>query len=243
MKKFIVANWKMNLGLKASLGLAKAIKNLQSVNFLAVCPSAFALPSVKEVLRGSSIELGAQDCFWAAPGAYTSQISAASLKEIGCAYVILGHSERRAVGETCRQINLKIAAALRAGLTPIVCVGETWEKHRAGRGPSFVAGQIKRAFAGLRLGKQSLVVAYEPLWAIGSGKPAKPEEVSKMQFFIKQTVRRVLKQSQASVIVLYGGSVDAKNAASFLKQADIDGLLIGGASLKAREFKKIANIK
>lgn len=243
MKKLIIANWKMNLGFKMSLSLAKAIKDLRTNNAVVVCPSAFALPAAKEILQGSQVKLGAQDCSGAANGAHTGQISAASLKEIGCAYVILGHSEQRAMGETCRQVNLKITAALRAGLTPIICVGETWPKHQAGQSQSFVGGQIRRALTGVKLGQQALIVAYEPLWAIGSGKSAKPEEAGKIQAFIKQAVRQALGRPQASVAVLYGGSVDAKNAAGFLKQAAIEGLLVGGASLRAQEFKKIANIK
>ncbi len=240
MKKLIIGNWKMNLGLKGSLALARALKGLKSKNEVGVCPSDFALAGVKAVLGKSQIKLGAQNCFWEASGAYTGQTSAASLKELGCAYVILGHSELRALGESCRRVNLKAKAALARGLTPVICVGEDWTKYKAGKSRAFVSGQIKRALAGLKLGGKQLVIAYEPLWAIGSGRPLQAEAADATQAFIKSEARKALKQPRAAVAVLYGGSVNAANAKNFLRQGNIDGLLIGGASLKAQEFKKIA---
>jgi triosephosphate isomerase len=242
MKKIIIGNWKMNLGLKASLVLARAIKNLKSKNEIGVCPSDLALAGVGQLLKGSQIKLGAQDCFWETAGAYTGQTSAKSLKEVGCAYVILGHSEQRALGESCRRVNLKIKAALAVGLTPIVCVGEDWAKHKAGKSRAFVSGQIKRALVGVKLKERQIIIAYEPIWAIGTGKAMKAEEAQAMHKFIKAEVKKYL-GIKARLAILYGGSVSGLNARTYLVKADIDGLLVGGASLKAQEFKKIANIK
>ncbi len=233
----------MNLGLKASLVLAKAVKGIKTNNEVGVCPSAFALAGVKQILSGSQVKLGAQNCFWEIAGAFTGEISAKSLKEIGCAFVILGHSEQRALGETCQRVNLKTKAVLAAGLTPVVCVGEDWAKYKSGKSRAFVQGQIKRALTGIKLNGKKLVIAYEPIWAIGSGKAMRAGEANQMQALIKAEAKKVLGQPKAEVLVLYGGSVEAKNAADFLRQDNIDGLLIGGASLKAQEFKKIANIK
>lgn len=233
----------MNLGLKASLALAKAVKGIKSTNEIGVCPSDFALAGVKQILKDGQIKLGAQNCFWETAGAFTGETSAKSLKEIGCVYVILGHSEQRALGETCQKVNLKIRAVLAAGLIPVVCVGEDLAKYKAGKGRAFVAGQVKRALTGINLGKKKLVIAYEPIWAIGSGKAMQAREADSIQLFIKEEARKVLKQAKADLTVLYGGSVDAKNAKNFLSQNNIGGLLIGGTSLKAGDFKKIALYK
>ena len=233
----------MNLGLNDSLKLTWALKDLKSSHEVVLCPSEFALPLLAQILTKSAVKLGAQNVFWAERGAHTGETDAKSLKEIGCAYVILGHSERRALGESCRQVNSKIKAVLASGLTPVVCVGEAWDKYKAGKGKIFVAGQLKRALSGIKLADKKLIIAYEPIWAIGSGKPMMAKEADNMQLFIKQTAKRALKQARADIKVVYGGSVDAGNAKSFLQEDNIDGLLVGGASLKAPEFKKIANIK
>jgi len=233
----------MNLGLRASLTLARALKNLKSDNEVGVCPSDFALVGVGQILKGGRIKLGAQNVFWQDNGAYTGETSARSLKEIGCAYVILGHSEQRALGESCRRVNLKIKAVLAAGLTPVVCIGEDWVRYKSGKSRAFVSGQIKRALVGVKLNNKKLVIAYEPIWAIGSGKLMHSGEAGQMQVFVKQTAHQALKDLRAAIAVLYGGSVDAKNAKDYLRQAGTDGLLVGSASLRAEEFKKIAKIK
>lgn len=243
MKKLIVANWKNNLSLKDSLALAKNYAKVfkgKSANVVA-CPSALALGSVKKIL-GASVKLGAQDVGWQERGAHTGDIDVKTLVEAGCVYVILGHSEQRALGESCRRVNLKIKAALAVGLTPIVCVGEDWAKHKAGKSRAFVQGQIKRALVGIKSGEHQIIIAYEPIWAIGTGKAMLAEEAQAMHKFIKTEAKKAL-DPKTRLAVLYGGSVDGLNAKTYLAKPDIDGLLVGGASLKAQEFKKIANIK
>ena len=246
MTKLIVANWKMNLGLAESLKLAKSYAKLfkKPVNQLAVCPSFLALPIIKDILSERNIALGAQDSFWETKGAYTGEVSPLSLQELGCQYVILGHSERRQyLGESCRMINAKAKAALATGLTPIVCVGEDATRHSSGKSAAFVTGQIKRALVGLKLSpKQSLVIAYEPIWAIGTGTVIKWREAQLMHSLIKSLAVKLL-GSSGQIKVIYGGSVDSDNAATLLNVPEIDGFLVGGASLSAENFHKIANIK
>jgi len=254
MKKLIVANWKMNLGFRESFTLAAAYKktfkrySLDSArdknNEVVVCPSFFALSEVADVLESSEIFWGAQDVSWELKGAYTGEVSAVSLQELGCRYVIIGHSERRQYqGESCRQVNLKARALLDIGLTPIICVGESWEKRQAGTSEAFVSGQVKRALAGLKLKPmQDLVIAYEPIWAIGTGKAIKPRDAELMHAVVRKTVLKIL-GSETRLRVIYGGSVDERNAPELLGLPDIDGLLVGGASLKPDLFYKIAKVE
>lgn len=203
------------------------------------CPPFTSLAAVAELVEGTGIGVGAQNMHWEAQGAYTGEISAVMLKEF-CTYVILGHSERRAMfGETDETVNKKVLAALAAGLTPIVCVGETYEENQAGQTGEVVTRQVKAAFNGVPAAQAGgLVVAYEPIWAIGTGLAAEPEGANAV---IRDFIRRPLAESYAANIaeqvrVQYGGSVKPGNAAEFFSQPDIDGALVGGASLKAADF-------
>jgi len=241
MKKLILANWKMNLGVAASRRLARSLVDLQSPLEVGLCPSTESLSEVKRII-GKRLRLGAQNCSHETSGAHTGETSAVSLRELGCVYVIIGHSERRALGEDCVLINKKLQAALDAGLTPVLCVGETAAQNKDNRGLVVIRGQLQRALRGLKLGRQCLLIAYEPLWAIGSGHPAAVKAAEDRQSAIKEMARRILGLARPPR-VLYGGSVSAKNAVAFLREPDIDGLLVGGASLQASEFKKIANFK
>ena len=241
MKKIIIANWKNNLSLKESLVLAKSYAKVFSGQTVVACPSLLSLVSVKDIL-GQKVKLGAQDVGWQQRGAHTGEVDVKSLAEIACAYVLLGHSERRLAGESCRQVNLKLQAVLQEKkLTPVVCIGESQSDYQAKKGRTFVAGQIKRALAGLKNSQRQIVFAYEPIWAIGTGKAMPAKEAQAMHEFIKKEIKKNL-GNKAPSLVLYGGSVNGKNAKDYLAQADIDGLLVGGASLKIQEFKKIANI-
>jgi triosephosphate isomerase len=244
MKKLIVGNWKNNLSLKDSLVLAKNYAKVfrASSGAVVACPSTWALVSVKKIL-GVSVKLGAQDVGHQERGAHTGDIDAKSLAEIGCTYVIIGHSERRAQGESSAQINLKLKAILKEPkLTPIICIGESWSLYQAKKSKTFVTTQIKQTLAGLNLGTRQIIIAYEPIWAIGTGKAMVASEAQIMHAFIKTEAKKVL-GAKTRLMVLYGGSVNGSNSQTYLKKTDIDGLLVGGASLKIQEFKKIANIR
>lgn len=244
MKKLIIANWKNNLSLKDSLVLAKNYAKVFKGNkgSVVACPNAVALVGAKKIL-GAVVKLGAQDVSWEERGAHTGNIDVKTLVEAGCSYVIIGHSERRAQGESSAQVNLKLKAILKeTKLTPVICVGESWSQYQAKKSKAFVAGQIKQTLAGINLGARQIIIAYEPIWAIGTGKAMQADEAQIMHAFIKTEVKKVL-GSGARLMVIYGGSVNGLNAHTYLKEADIDGLLVGGASLKIQEFKKIANIR
>ena len=240
MKKIIIANWKMQLSLGESLSLAKKISaKLKGVkNEIVICPDYLSVFPVSQVLRRSKILVGAQDCAISDFGAYTGEVSALNLRKIGAKYVILGHSERREhLHENSAIINNKIKAALKNKLVPVLCVGEKLIEKESGETKSVVIDQLRRALDGIVLkNNNSLIIAYEPVWAIGSGKSITPAEAEEVHQFIKNQVSKILKKS---VLVIYGGSVDSKNTKSIADQKDIDGFLVGGASLKAQEFIKI----
>lgn len=207
-----------------------------------LCPPFTAIPAVSAALAGSDIGVGAQNMHWEAKGAFTGELAPNMVKEF-CGYVILGHSERRAYfGETDEQVNRKLRAALQAGLIPIVCVGETLDEYESGRTGEVVARQIKLGFAGVDSASAArAVVAYEPVWAIGTGKASSGENANGV---VRQVIRRALSETfndafAEGVRVLYGGSVTAANAAEFFSQPEIDGALVGGASLKPDEFVAI----
>lgn len=207
-----------------------------------ICPSYLSIPALSEVLSGSGIGLGAQDLYWEEKGAFTGEVAPGMVKEY-CQYVIIGHSERRTYfGETDETVNRKLQAAMRAGLTPIVCVGETLEQYEAGQTSDVVVRQIKTGLAGIDPDSAAkLVVAYEPVWAIGTGKASSGENAN---FVHHQVIRPALSElfgaSAADAIrILYGGSVTAANASEFFAYGDIDGALVGGASLKPEEFVAI----
>lgn len=241
-KKLVAGNWKMNGSLAANAALiGELLAGIgQPACDVAVCVPAVYLAQVQLLLAGQGgIALGAQDVSQHESGAYTGDVSAAMLKELGARYVIVGHSERRQhQGETDAQVAVKAQRALAAGLTPIVCVGETLREREQGETESVVSRQLSAVIQlnGERLA--DLVVAYEPVWAIGTGRTATPEQAQTVHAALRALLAAADLQA-AGVRILYGGSMNAGNAAELLAQPDIDGGLIGGASLKARDFLKI----
>lgn len=209
---------------------------------VAVCPPSVYLHDVGAAVRGSQIALGAQNVYHAAEGAYTGEVSCGMLNDLGCKYVILGHSERRAIfGETDADVNHKLLAVLKAGLTPIVCVGETLQQREAGETQAVVQSQCKHSLAGLSPEQMAkTVLAYEPVWAIGTGKTATPAQAEEVHADIRKLLAATFGASVAdSVVIQYGGSVKADNALELLSQPNIDGALVGGAALKADSFLAI----
>jgi triosephosphate isomerase (TIM) len=243
---FIAGNWKMNpTTAEAAVALAEAVKagvgQAADVR-VAVCPPAVFLHQIDAALAGSPIGLGAQNMHWKPDGAYTGELSAAMLQDAGCTHVILGHSERRhGLGETDAQINAKLHAALGVGLIPIVCIGETEQERDAGQTEDVVASQLTGSLAGLSAEQMAgVVLAYEPVWAIGTGRTATPQQAEEVHLFIRNWLTEQQGEATAArVVVQYGGSVKSDNAAELLACPDIDGALVGGASLKADDFLKI----
>jgi triosephosphate isomerase len=206
---------------------------------IAVCPPFTALPAVAETLAGSGVALGAQNCHHEPSGAHTGEISVLMLAELGCRYILVGHSERRKeMGETDEQIHRKVQAVLAHGLTPVLCVGETVEERRQGLTFTTVEGQLRAGLTGVAadaVGK--LVLAYEPVWAIGTGVNATPGQAAEVHGYLRGIVSELSsKETAQGVSILYGGSVKADNAERLLAEPEIDGALVGGASLKAAEF-------
>ena len=242
---FIAGNWKMNLNRGQSLSLvqslAESLRGVSEVD-IAVCPPAVYLGELGKALHATNIGLGAQNVNSKAEGAYTGEISCSMLKDVGCRYVILGHSERRAIyGETDSMVNEKLHAVLAAGLTPIVCVGETLEQREAGQTQQVVRSQCLGSLAGLTEDQMlKTVLAYEPVWAIGTGKTASPAQAEEVHRDIRSLLEAQFSVGTAQkVIVLYGGSVKADNALELLSEPNIDGALVGGASLKQDSFEGI----
>jgi len=243
MKKLIMANWKMQLTIKESLELAKQYTKKLDVtkNDVVICPDFSALAFIGPVLKGSKIFLGAQDSAPFNIGAYTGEVSPRNLKVLGAKYVILGHSERREhLHENSAIINNKIKTALENKLIPVLCVGEKLSEKETGETNNYLLQELRNALKGVKIkSANELVIAYEPVWAISTNKNAKPmlpEEAQEIQLFIKAQVKKILHQE---VKVLYGGSVNANNSHDFLAQKSVDGLLVGGASLKINDFSKI----
>ncbi|HEV7576959.1 MAG TPA: triose-phosphate isomerase [Caldimonas sp.] len=236
-RQLVVGNWKMNGSVAANAALLDAIE--AAAPFAAevsVCVPAPYLRDVATLLHGSDIAWGGQDCSPHEAGAFTGEISAAMLAELGCRHVIVGHSERRALhGESDALVAAKAAAALGHGLVPILCVGETLAEREAGRTEAVVSRQLGAAIELLGGRIDGAVVAYEPVWAIGTGKTASPAEAQAVHAFLRGRLADAGAKS-ASIRILYGGSVKADNAAQLFAEADIDGGLIGGASLKAADF-------
>lgn len=245
-RKIIAGNWKMNGTLAEAEDLIKGLLSGDSKSKKAqvvVCPPFTALETSARILSGSHIALGAQDMSQHPKGAYTGEISAAMLLTLGATFVILGHSERRQYhAESDQLINAKARQALTGGLTPIICIGETLAEREAGRTEAVVGKQIDGTLAGFSADDLSkTVIAYEPVWAIGTGRTATPEMAEAVHCFVRDKLAVIDKTAASTVPILYGGSVNAKNAAGLLSQVNIDGALVGGASLKADEF--IAIIK
>ena len=241
-KKFIAGNWKMNLNAAGSValaaGLAKEAASLGAVD-LAVCPPFVYIPQVAAALSGSAIGVGAQDMFYENDGAFTGEVSGAMLKDVGCRYVILGHSERRhVIGESDELINRKIVKALADGLDVIFCVGELLAERDGGVTNDVVARQVTIGLSGVS-GEQMarVTVAYEPVWAIGTGRTATPQQAQDVHAMTRGLLNTLYGQAVADATrIQYGGSVKASNAAELLNQADVDGALVGGASLKVADF-------
>jgi len=239
---FIAGNWKMNTTVaQASTLVAEMRERLDRVEGVekVLCPPFISLATIGELLRGTSIKLGAQNMYFEEKGAYTGEVSPLMLSQL-CEFVILGHSERRQYfAETDELINKKVGAALKIGLTPILCVGEKLEEKEAGETAEVVARQVRGALEGIE-SPQGLVIAYEPIWAIGTGKAATPPESNDTTGLLRRTVAQLYgEEFSQGVRILYGGSVTASNIAGFMEQPEIDGALVGGASLKAEEFSSI----
>ncbi len=240
-RKLVVGNWKMNGSLAANAALLDGLREVQGTWHCdaAVCAPFPYLAQLRERLAGSSLQWGAQDCSAHDAGAYTGEVSAAMVAEFGCRYVINGHSERRALhGESDQLVADKAQAALAQGLTPIVCVGETLAEREAGVTDEVVKRQLEAIIATLGQSVSRIVVAYEPVWAIGTGRTASPDEAQAVHAVLRARLRVATPHAE-EMRILYGGSVKADNAATLFAQPDIDGGLIGGASLKAADFAAI----
>jgi len=238
----IAGNWKMNTTVSEALELVKAMRaGLDEVDNVdkVICPPFISLAAVGELIKGSSIKLGAQNIYFEEMGAYTGEISPLMLAEL-CEFVIIGHSERRQYfNETGEIVNKKIQAALKVGLKPILCIGERLEENEAGLTAEVVTEQLRSALTGIGY-LSGLVIAYEPVWAIGTGKAATGEQSNETIGLIRRNISELYdKEIAQGVRILYGGSVTAANAAEFVRQLEIDGALVGGASLKAAEFLSI----
>jgi triosephosphate isomerase len=235
-------NWKMNTTLSEAIALVRAMRaeldQIGSVDKV-LCPPFISLAAVGELIKGSSIKLGAQNLYFAEKGAYTGEISPLMLAEL-CEFVIIGHSERRHYfNETGEIVNQKIQAALKVGLKPILCIGERLEENEAGRTEEVVTEQLRSSLAGIHQVNE-LVIAYEPVWAIGTGRAASGGQANETIGLIRRNMAKLYDNETAkSTRILYGGSVTADNIAEFIQQSEIDGSLVGGASLKANEFLSI----
>lgn len=245
-RPLIAGNWKMNLDRTGAVALAQAVAakagDYPAADLL-VCPPLVYLDAVAAVLCGSRVAWGAQNMYHEGNGAFTGETSAAMLTDLGCKYVILGHSERRHIlGETDEQVRAKTVAALAAGLIPVVCVGELLSERQAGKTQDVIARQMAGSLAGLSAADmEKTVIAYEPVWAIGTGQVATPDQAEEVHRDLRRIVTdRYNAATAEKVRILYGGSVKPSNAGDLLSQPDIDGALIGGASLKADDFLGIA---
>ncbi len=247
-KPFVAGNWKMNTDSQSAVALAKAIA-AESVDALsdgkitvAVCPPSVYLSAVAGALSSSSVGLGAQNVYSEEKGAFTGEVSVSMLKDVGCTYTLIGHSERRHVfGETNDMVNKKVHAAISGGLLPILCVGELLEEREAGNTEAVVKTQIIKGLEGIDAAKmQAVTLAYEPVWAIGTGLTASPQQAQEVHASIRSILTDLYDATLAAEIrIQYGGSAKASNAAELLSEKDVDGLLVGGASLKAADFMGI----
>ena len=246
MELFIVANWKLNPSTRSE---AKRLFNLVNRVFksiknkdmeVVICPPSVYLPELRK--QKSSLKLGAQNCFWEEKGAFTGEVSSSMLKDLGCQYVILGHSERRGYfSETNEMVNKKIKAAISTKLKPILCIGETEVERKKGLTQKVLRSQIKKGLK--KITKQEIkkiIIAYEPIWAIGTGKACSPKDAKRAAIFIRKIISKIYNQKTAKKIpVLYGGSANSQNAAPYIFEANFQGLLVGGASLNPKEFVRI----
>lgn len=244
-KPFIVGNWKMNKTSKEAVELVNYLKreliDLEEVD-IAVCPPYTTLADVSDLLLDSSIKLGAQNVYWEKEGAFTGEVSPLMLKEIGCDFVIIGHSERRKYfSETDEDINKKIKAAIEAGLFPIFCIGETLQEREAQKTIDVIKRQLQGGLKEIEEDDLSkMALAYEPVWAIGTGRTATPSQAQEVHSFIRGWLKENYSQGLSENIrILYGGSVKSSNVGELMQQQDIDGSLVGGASLESESFTQI----
>lgn len=246
MRKPIAAgNWKMNKNIAEASAYAEAL--LQELGTLDVeviiCPPFTSLHALSQKIAGSPVKLGAQNMHWELKGAFTGEVSGPMLLEIGCKYVILGHSERRHIfRETAEEVGQKVQTALKLGLQPILCVGETLEEREKGETEAILTYQLEKGIEGIitLANVESMVIAYEPVWAIGTGKAATPQDAQEAIAFVREKISEKLGKERAQKIrILYGGSVSPENVAQFVNQKDIDGTLVGGASLDVGKFLNI----
>ncbi|MCA6079446.1 MAG: triose-phosphate isomerase [Endomicrobium sp.] len=243
-KPLMAGNWKMNKTVPEAINVVKSLKSavasVSGVEIL-ICPAFTALYAVSDEIKGSNISLGAQNLFWEAKGAFTGEISLEMLKDAGCSYVIIGHSERRQhFGETDETVNKKTKAALAAGIIPVVCVGETLKEREDNVTFKVIEKQVRVGLSGISPQQASLaVIAYEPVWAIGTGKTATPDQAQEVHSFVRKIYEQMYKESAEKVRILYGGSVNPNNVSDLMKKTDIDGGLVGGASLEAESFAKL----
>lgn len=242
---FIAGNWKMHKTIGESVTLARAISQGMlddSEVEVVVCPTFTALSAVADAVKGTPVRLGAQNIHWEEKGAYTGEIAPVMLKDVGCQYAIVGHSERRQFfGETDQTVNQRAKAALKAGLIPIICVGETLQQREAGNTDQVVKTQVQCAYAGIDPNAAlNTVIAYEPVWAIGTGKASNGPDADRVSGLIRNEIAGLMGEENARQIrILYGGSVKPENMAEFASQKNIDGALVGGASLDAQSFLAI----
>jgi triosephosphate isomerase len=242
-KPFIAGNWKMNMSLKETVSFIDKLNELVSVSDnkdVLICPPFTALSEAANLLADTGIKLGAQNMHYEEKGAFTGEISPFMVKEI-CDYVLIGHSERRHVfNEDNELINKKMKAALKYGLIPILCVGEQLQDRKDGLTEDVVKDQLTEGLKDVELG--NVIIAYEPVWAIGTGETASPKQAQDVHKFIRKTIKEEYSEEEAdSLIVLYGGSVKPENVKKLMAEKDIDGVLVGGASLDAEKFSKIIN--
>jgi len=245
-KPFVAGNWKMNTDGHTSVELAKAIASGSSESaeqvHIAIIPPFVYIPAVVKAVSTARIAVGAQDIYFEQKGAFTGEISVSMLKDTGCTYALCGHSERRhVIGENDELVNKKVAAAISGGLLPILCVGELIDERKASKTEEVVTRQLKNGLAGLNIEKASAVtIAYEPVWAIGTGLTATPQQAQEVHTLIRKLLSKMYSAQLAEEIrILYGGSVKPDNARELMRQQDIDGALVGGASLNADDFLAI----
>lgn len=244
-KPFIAGNWKMNMTAETGEKLIKELAPLvKDANCdVALCVPAILIPAMTQAAKGTNIKIGAENVHWAKSGAYTGEISVDMLKEYGVEYVIIGHSERRQYfGETDETVNKRTLAALSAGLTPIVCVGELLEERENGSTENVLTRQLTEGLKGVE-DITKAVIAYEPVWAIGTGRTATSGQAQETISYIRGVLKELYGKTAEKVRIQYGGSMNPSNVSELMAQPDIDGGLIGGASLKAADFSKVVNYK
>lgn len=242
-RPLIAGNWKLNILPSQVKTLVSELAPLVSSTKaeVLICPTFVSIPAAASAISGTNIKLGAQNLYWQESGAFTGEISGPFLKDIGCEYVVIGHSERRQFfGETDATVNQRTVAALKAGLVPIVCVGETLAERESNQTFNVIEKQVRDGLKNITDPK--LVIAYEPVWAIGTGKTATDAQANEVHVFIRKILKSLMGENVANGLrILYGGSVKPDNIKALMAQSDIDGALVGGASLKAKDFAAIAN--